>query len=147
MIRNLSMKIGEFRLGFHWIVCDSLSLNSPIFMLKFLIIWSLLKGWICVKLCMCHLASLLLDPPMLPWLGTKGSNVAFILRCWRTAAPSKLLTMLPARQTDRQTLPYCHSNPIRFQLKSSTNTVCFIRDTFIRKGIWLFGTSRSKNIT
>ena len=27
---------------------------------------------------MCHLASLLLDPPMLPWLGTKGSNVACI---------------------------------------------------------------------
>ena len=41
MIRNLSMKIGEVDSGSARLLATH---NFPIFMLKFLIIWSLLKG-------------------------------------------------------------------------------------------------------
>ena len=44
-----------------------------------LVAGSLLKGGRCIQLYMCHLASLLPDPPMLPWLRTKGSKIAFII--------------------------------------------------------------------
>ena len=41
MIRNLSMKIGEGDSGSARLLCAA---TSPIFMLEFLIIWSLLEG-------------------------------------------------------------------------------------------------------
>ena len=49
MIRNLSMKIGEVDSGSARLLATHSNLaepesTSPIFMLKFLIIWSLLKG-------------------------------------------------------------------------------------------------------
>ena len=49
MIRNLSMKIGEVDSGSARLLCAASNLaepesTSPIFMLKFLIIWSLLEG-------------------------------------------------------------------------------------------------------
>ena len=49
MIRNLSMKIGEVDSGSARLLCAASNLAEPestlpIFMLKFLIIWSLLEG-------------------------------------------------------------------------------------------------------
>ena len=47
MIRNLSIEIGDVDSGSARLLCSNLAepeSTSPIFMLKFLIIWSLLEG-------------------------------------------------------------------------------------------------------